>query len=254
MSWFQSTGLSDTFNALTETVQKAKETVQQAIPAEQRELLAKLTLNTEEMIHERQTFRDEAQRKAEAMGRLGQILPWETKDAEREILVEECKDAILELSKHEETFFGPYEVPMLNVQLDDDDDDDDDANEEQEERQIIDATEEVDNNKDKETIEKEASANELDGIAEAVSEEEKSLKPRHHYHMKPSEESKEKLSKLQPLPPLLEEFDLDSHVGLIQRLLKEDPEYVPPVLTNYITIVQSLFVYRGVVSFSQCSF
>ena len=47
-----------------------------------------------------------------------------------------------------------------------------------------------------------------------------------HYHMKPTEESKEKLSKLQPLPPLLEEFDLDSHVGLIQKLLKEDPTLV----------------------------
>ena len=38
--------------------------------------------------------------------------------------------------------------------------------------------------------------------------------------------SAEKLSKLQPLPVLLAEFDLDTHVGLIQRLLKADPMLV----------------------------
>ena len=32
------------------------------------------------------------------------------------------------------------------------------------------------------------------------------------------------MSKLEPLPPLLRDFDLDSHVGLIQKLLKEDPK------------------------------
>ena len=40
------------------------------------------------------------------------------------------------MSSHEETFFGPYEMPMLNVQLvtesTDEDDDEDEAAEEQE--------------------------------------------------------------------------------------------------------------------------
>ena len=78
MSWFQSTGLNSAFDTLTETVQKAKETVQDAIPTEHKELLAKLTLNTDEMISERQNFRDEATRKEEAKNRLDKLLPWET--------------------------------------------------------------------------------------------------------------------------------------------------------------------------------
>ena len=45
-------------------------------------------------------------------------------------------------------------------------------------------------------------------------------------HMAPSEESLEMLRKLEPLPALLEDFDLDAHVGLIQRVMKEDPKLV----------------------------
>ena len=41
-----------------------------------------------------------------------------------------------------------------------------------------------------------------------------------------AELSAEKLSKLQPLPKLLSDFDLDTHVGLIQRLLQVDPKLV----------------------------
>ena len=38
--------------------------------------------------------------------------------------------------------------------------------------------------------------------------------------------SAEKLAKLRPLPVLLSEFDLDTHVGLIQRLLELDSKLV----------------------------
>ena len=41
-----------------------------------------------------------------------------------------------------------------------------------------------------------------------------------------AEKSAEKLSKLQPLPALLADFDLDTHVGLIQRLFQADPKLV----------------------------
>lgn len=44
--------------------------------------------------------------------------------------------------------------------------------------------------------------------------------------VEPSKESLEKLAKLEPLPKLLADFDLDAHVGLIQRLLEEDPNLV----------------------------
>ena len=43
---------------------------------------------------------------------------------------------------------------------------------------------------------------------------------------KPTEESLDKLATLEPLPKLLSSFDLDAHVGLIQRILSEDPQLV----------------------------
>jgi len=102
------------------------------------------------------------------------MLPWETRDTEREILVEECKEAILALSTRDDTFLGPYKMPALPKTSDD----------EEEEEDFV------------------------------------------QQDMMPSEESLEKLSKLEPLPPLLADFDLDAHVGLIQRLLQVDETLV----------------------------
>lgn len=85
MSWFPSTALNSAFDSFTDTVQTATKIVQDAIPEEQKEFLAKLTLNTDEMISERQNFRDEATRKEEAKTRLDKLLPWETLDLEREV-------------------------------------------------------------------------------------------------------------------------------------------------------------------------
>ncbi|MGK3746949.1 MAG: hypothetical protein ACI8RD_010353 [Bacillariaceae sp.] len=85
MSWFPTTALNSAFDSLTENVQKATNIVKDAIPEEQKEFLAKLTLNTDEMISERQNFRDEATRKEQAKIRLDKLLPWETLDLEREV-------------------------------------------------------------------------------------------------------------------------------------------------------------------------
>ena len=86
-SWFGSAGLdlNSAFDTLTETVQNVTESVQEAIPTEHKEFLAKLTLNTDEMISERENFKDEASRKAHAKDSLNKILPWETLDPEREV-------------------------------------------------------------------------------------------------------------------------------------------------------------------------
>jgi hypothetical protein len=215
MSWFPSAGLNGTlFQSLSETVAKATESVQNSIPEEYKQGLAKLTLNTEEMINERQHFRNEALRKDAAAKRLGQILPWETKDTEREILVEECKEAILELSKQEETFFGPYEMPLLNVQLDDEDE----GNQPEQDGNIAKKGSLGDDSKDEDVM--------AEAPVAVSMEENVTTSATKHRHLQPSEESKEKLSKLQPLPPLLEDFDLESHVGLIQKVLKEDPVLV----------------------------
>lgn len=135
---------------------------------------------------------------------LAGMLPWETRDKERDILVEECKEAILALSQKDETFYGPYEMPELKVKLDDDEDEakkkakkiGEDGEEEEEDE----AEEEIDDEDDDE-----------EGGEDKMNQ-------------KPSQESLEKLAKLEPLPPLLRDFDLDSHVGLIQKLLKVDPE------------------------------
>ena len=238
-SWF-GTGLSSTLTSLTEkaseTVQNASKAVKDVIPKEQQELLAKLTLNTDEMKATRQQFGEEAQRKLEAKKRLGQLLPWETSDPDREILVDECKEAILELSKHIDTFYGPYEIPMLNVHLEDDDDDDDEE-EENNDRQQGEGGEDGDGDDDGEggdnmaedgpgTKSESGDADDDDDDGKDDVDGEKPVRSAASQHFRPSAESKEKLEKLQPLPPLLEDFDLDSHVGLIQRLLKEDPELV----------------------------
>jgi len=209
-SWF-STGIDFTsaLDTLTETVQGVTDSVQEAIPQEHKEFLAKLTLNTDEMIAQRETFGNEASRKEQAKDRLNKILPWETLDPEREILVEECKEAILELSGQEDTFFGPYEMPLLNVQLESSPSDDD----------LEDST------SDPEIVEPEA-GNTEGGSQEVPEENAEEASERKARHMAPTQESLERLAQLQPLPSLLEDFDLEIHVGLIQSVMKEDPKLV----------------------------
>eukprot|EP00957_Ditylum_brightwellii_P047614 3616926-Ditylum_brightwellii.AAC.1 len=102
------------------------------------------------------------------------MLPWETRDEEREILVEECKEVMLKLSCAEDTFEGPFASSPNN-----------EVNEEEAE-------------------------GEMEGKLTEVRSS--TTTPPHL----------DKLAKLEPLPPLLEEFDLDTHVGLIQRLLGVD--------------------------------
>lgn len=119
-----------------------------------------------------QRIDEEEKRKEQVKDSLAGMLPWETRDEEREILVEECKEAILALSADDASFLGPYQMPALPKT-------DTDEEEEEEQEEIV-----------------------------------------------PSPESLEKLSKLEPLPPLLAEFDLDAHVGLIQRLLQVDENLV----------------------------
>jgi hypothetical protein len=175
MSWF-----TQGLDKLTEIKGK----IQEAIPLN-KEMLDKLTLNTDEMKAERLHFGEEATRKSQVKDMLAGMLPWETRDSERDILVEECKEAIMALSSRDETFFGPYEMPLLNVNTDD-------KRKSEEEEEEEEEAETTTTTKD----------------------------------MKPTQESLEKLAKLEPLPPLLHDFDLDAHVGLIQKLLTEDPVLV----------------------------
>lgn len=166
-SWF------DSLKSITDQVQQTildPETLQKSA-----ETFQKLTLTSPELTAERQRIDAEERHKEEIRNTLAGMLPWETKDTDREILVEECKEAVLQLSAHKETFFGPFGMPDVTVHLKDKESKDD-AEEEEEDQ--------------------------------------------------PSNLSLEKLQKLEPLPALLQHFDLDAHVGLIERVLKEDPNLV----------------------------
>ena len=172
--------MSSWFSA--ESIKGLTEKVQSAIPKIDAEMIEKLTLTTPELTAERQRIDQEERRKERVRDVLAGMLPWETRDPERDILVDECKEAILQLSTDRKTFYGPYPMPGKKIKLE----------------------------KGKETDE----------------DQEHEEAEAHEAENEPPSESLEKLAKLEPLPILLQEFDLDAHVGLINRLLKEDPKLV----------------------------
>ena len=177
-SWFASAGLpSGLSDALTGLADKVQSQVNSIDP----DLIKKLTLQSEDLVAERNQIDDEERRKEAVRDNLSEILPWETRDSEMEILVDECREVILGLSSKVETFTGPY---ILEGGL----------------------------SNGKEDNDKEDNGN--DDEAEMTTD------------MAAAEASSEKLAKLQPLPELLANFDLDSHVGLIQRLLQVDTKLV----------------------------
>lgn len=187
MSWFPSS-LKDLTDQVTAATGELSEKVQAAIPID-KETLQKLTLNSPEMKAEREQFTQEYKHKLAVKDSLAHMYPWETRDAERDILVEECKEAVMALSQDPETFFGPYQMPTLNVKTEEEEE------EKTEEEVLLAEEEEVETEKD--VVDKD-----------------------------PSEDALEKLAKLEPLPPLLADFDLIAHVGLIQKMLKIDPKLV----------------------------
>lgn len=178
-SWF-----SNIANTATSLAGKVKE----SMPVIDNETLQKLTLTTPELREARQKIIDEERRKEAVKDRLAGMLPWETRDPERDILVDECREAILKLSASKETFTGPWKMPSKGIKV-----------------------------AKKKSKDDEEEDEEGDDDEDEFEEEEEDV---------PSKESLDQLSKLEPLPPLLGDFDLDSHVGLIQRLLKEDKQLV----------------------------
>lgn len=187
-SWFN----VDALKNLAEQVAEQAHTAVTKLEMPNAEMLEKLTLTSPELKAERERIDREERRKEEVKDMLAGMYPWETRDPDRDILVEECKEAILKLSEKKDTFFGPFEMPRLNVKLKDEKEDGD---EEEHDGQ--------DGEKDEE-------------------EEEHS----HNKARSPSAESLERLKTLEPLPPLLQDFDLDSHVGLIKKMLQVDPKLV----------------------------
>jgi len=182
MSWFS--GLKDFGDNL-------REQVTAAIPLDP-ETIQKLTLSTPELTAERQKIDEEEKRKERVRDSLSGMYPWETRDEERNILVEECKEAIMALSKNDDTFFGPFRMPPRTVVTEESEEEDEEG----------------------------------DGEEHGDDEDEEEEEEKIVYDKDPTPESLEQLQKLEPLPPLLGEFDLDAHVGLIQKMLQVDAELV----------------------------
>eukprot|EP00569_Conticribra_weissflogii_P007349 CAMPEP_0171334262 /NCGR_PEP_ID=MMETSP0878-20121228/4555_1 /TAXON_ID=67004 /ORGANISM="Thalassiosira weissflogii, Strain CCMP1336" /LENGTH=98 /DNA_ID=CAMNT_0011835333 /DNA_START=89 /DNA_END=382 /DNA_ORIENTATION=+ len=95
-SWFTSTTLSDLKHRVQSSVSN--------LANDPDLLLSKLTLTSPELSAERDKIDSEEKRKEQVKDSLAEILPWETRDRELEILVEECKEVILGLSSEEGTF------------------------------------------------------------------------------------------------------------------------------------------------------
>lgn len=182
--------MSSWFSTFAESATSLAGKVKDSMPVIDNETLQKLTLTTPELTAARNKIIDEERRKEMLHDKLAGMLPWETRDPERDILVDECREAILKLSYSKETFTGPWKMPAKGIKV----------------------------------AKKKSKEEEEDGEEhhhEEEDEEEEDLEDEG-----PTKESIEQLSKLEPLPSLLGDFDLDSHVGLIERLLKEDPQLV----------------------------
>ncbi len=144
------------------------------LPASGSDILNALTLNTAEMTAEREAYAEEARRREVVADSLSAMLPWETNDEERAILVEECKEAILALSTRKETFFGTA-----------------------------------------------GDGDSGDATTERVSE-----LLRKEYSSRKTSTTSAGASNVAPLPPQLENFNLEAHVGLVRRMFDVDPNLV----------------------------
>eukprot|EP00581_Thalassiosira_minuscula_P010056 CAMPEP_0183710072 /NCGR_PEP_ID=MMETSP0737-20130205/5936_1 /TAXON_ID=385413 /ORGANISM="Thalassiosira miniscula, Strain CCMP1093" /LENGTH=391 /DNA_ID=CAMNT_0025938295 /DNA_START=63 /DNA_END=1238 /DNA_ORIENTATION=- len=171
-----------------------KDKVQSKVNNIDPDLIKKLTLQSDDMVAERKQMEEEDTRKENVRDSLAEILPWETRDAEMEILVDECKEVILGLSSQDDTFTGPFVLPGG----------------------LPTAGEEV----------TAGAGGDEEGGAGDDDDDEDDEDRRAAKDLAAAEVSAEKLSKLQPLPTLLADFDLDTHVGLIQRLFEVDPKLV----------------------------
>ncbi len=199
MSWFsqvsEAIGNLDAGEALGK-LNEISTKVQSSLPLDD-DLVNKLTLRSADLKAEHDLIDSQETRKEMVRDCLSALLPWETRDETRDILVEDCEAAIREMAKHEHTFTGPFELPeglsMFPSKSHEDPDPED--------------NDDTDGNKNADEIANETPDKEVDEM------EQKKI-------------AKERLEKMGTLPSLLDEFDLDAHVGLIDRLMHIDEELV----------------------------
>lgn len=219
-SWFSMDKLSELKASATVAATKVSTAATTVLTDEaaREDLLKKLTLNTDELKAERAQMDAEENRKADVKDQLARLLPWETTDEEREILCEECKEKILSMSQEKTTFTGPFVlVGQSNTEVAAKDSND--TNKEEANSAEQDVAGEKEGGDDKE----EASNGPNDSGGASG---ETSTKPDLSDAAVEAAKMEAKRAKLDPLPPLLQDFDLDAHVGLIERLFKEDPNLV----------------------------
>lgn len=227
-SWFSSFDTTSTLSKLSELseqvgqqvsskVQTVKSTVEQNIPpsvtkAVDSDLIRNLTLRSDELTKVHTEIEAEERRKELVKDYLAELLPWETRDEAKVILIDETKQVILSISSIESTFSHPF-TPPPGIQLFPSIDITASTSQEEKDAGGDDDTEKTDG-ADTTPAEGEEPTTTTTTNTTSTNEEEYAMA------------AQQKLTTLQPLPPLLEKFDLDSHVGLIERLLTVDSELV----------------------------
>lgn len=222
-SWFSSFDTTSTLSKLSELseqvgqqvsskVQTVKSTVEQNIPpsvtkAVDSDLIRNLTLRSDELTKVHTEIEAEERRKELVKDYLAELLPWETRDEAKVILIDETKQVILSISSIESTFSHPF-TPPPGIQLFPSIDITASTSQEEKDGGVDDDTEKTDG------ADTTPAEGEEPTTTTTTNEEEYAMA------------AQQKLTTLQPLPPLLEKFDLDSHVGLIERLLTVDSELV----------------------------
>lgn len=93
-----------------EKVRQLSSQVQEKLPLDD-EFIKKLTLRSDDLQQEHDLIDAQETRKELVRDYLANILPWETKDEARVILVDECRESIEKMSAEGETFTGPFELP-----------------------------------------------------------------------------------------------------------------------------------------------
>ncbi len=201
---------SEAFNKIGDNLGDLQSKVKDAIPtvAVDNDLINKITLRSDELLREHELLDAQEKRKELVKEYLSELLPWETKDESKEILVEQCQEAILKLSQEKESFETPFMLEkgeMFNPDY-------------YTEVNFENMNEVADDEKTDSSPSAEADA--ADATADATRDQKKEV------DVGDSMTPEQKLEKMQPLPLLLEHFDIDTHVGLIERVLKEDENLV----------------------------
>lgn len=102
--------MSSWFNDALEKLNDISTKVQSSLPVDD-DLIGKLTLRSDDLRAIHDLIEKEETQKEHAKKLLSNLLPWETEDETKVILVEECKSSILGLSLLDTSFTTPFGLP-----------------------------------------------------------------------------------------------------------------------------------------------